>query len=208
MGKSLEKLLSISSGGLSPQIAHSESFGCYGQIGTDLGRLLKQKNGFQCFMSALHVYPACTDSTPNLDAWNTIELWKSRYQYLPEGYLFFGQDIFGCQFCTNGSEVSSFDPETAELTFISSSLEGWAQKVLEDYEYLTGFPLAEEWQQKNGGLGEGDRLLPKVPFVTGGDYSISNLYVMDSVSGMRYRASIANQIHDLPEGAVVKLEVK
>jgi hypothetical protein len=50
-------------------------------------------------------------------------------------------------------------------------------------------------------------LIPKVPFVLGGEYSVDNLYDADAVSALLYRGDVAAQIRHLPDGATVKLRV-
>lgn len=82
----------------------------------------------------------------------------------------------------------------------------WADHVLFDYEVLTGYPIAHDWQQRHGSLPAGARLVPKQPFVLGGQFSVENLSVVDAAEAMRFRAETAAQIQDLPEGATVKLE--
>ena len=90
---------------------------------------------------------------------------------------------------------------------ISDSLEGWAEEVLAEYEVLTGHPLAHEWQATSGKLPAGIRLLPKTPFVCGGEFELANLYALSDVEGMTFRASLANQIRDLPDGAEIQFKV-
>jgi hypothetical protein len=75
--------------------------------------------------------------------------------------------------------------------------EGWAAAILDDFNALTGFPLAHEWQGANGQLAAGMRLVPKIPFVAGGEFSVENLCAPDSVRAMRLRGSIAVQIRDV-----------
>ncbi|MGD9644213.1 MAG: hypothetical protein AB7U73_00785 [Pirellulales bacterium] len=41
----------------------------------------------------------------------------------------------------------------------------------------------------------------------GGDYVLENLYALDDVKGMRFRASIANQIRDLPDGTKIRFRI-
>ena len=79
--------------------------------------------------------------------------------------------------------------------------------ILDDYEAKTGYPLARDWQKRNGRLAQGLRLVPTIPFVAGGEYAIENLHPMNAVAGMRFRGSIAFQIKDLPEGAKIKLKI-
>jgi len=90
---------------------------------------------------------------------------------------------------------------------MAESLESWAAEILGDYKFRTGYPLAHDWQLRNGVIADGTRLVPKRPFVLGGDFSVDNLYVLDSVRGMRLRADLAAQLRDLPDGATVNYRV-
>ncbi|NYD75135.1 hypothetical protein [Leifsonia soli] len=84
---------------------------------------------------------------------------------------FFAEDIFGGQSGLAGSDVVSFERETAEPVVIAESLEEWAANVLGDCSLLTCHPLAHAWQEEYGALRAGYRLVPKVPFVLGGEYA-------------------------------------
>jgi hypothetical protein len=99
------------------------------------------------------------------------------------------------------------DPETGQFDAVSASLGGWASDLLADYDFRTCYPLAHAWQVTNTPLPPGVRLLPKMPFVCGGKYEVDNLYALNDVKGMQFRASMANQIRNLPDGAQIVLEV-
>jgi hypothetical protein len=90
---------------------------------------------------------------------------------------------------------------------MATNFEDWAKHILEKYNYLTGFGLAHEWQTRNGIIPVGQRLLPKVPFVLGGKFTIDNLYLLDSVSGMRLRGDLAQQIKNSPDGTKIKFKI-
>jgi hypothetical protein len=105
------------------------------------------------------------------------------------------------------SKVYTFDPETGSLAYLANDIESWAQILLSDYEVLTGYPLAHQWQEQNRQLPAGKRLLPKVPFVLSGEFVLDNLYLADAVEGMRFRADIASQIKELPDGAQIRLNI-
>lgn len=120
---------------------------------------------------------------------------------------FFAEDVFGGQFCIKDSKVYTFDPETGSLEYLADDIESWVQILLSDYEVLTGYPLAHQWQKQNGQLPAGKRLLPKLPFVLGGEFVLDNLYLADAVEGMRFRADIASQIKDLPDGAQIRFNL-
>jgi hypothetical protein len=171
--------------------------------------VLRAKNGFYAFESALLCRPLRHENAPfGLTEWNDIGFWKGEYQQDLRDVLFFAEDIFGVQFCIRAEEVCIFEPETGLFTSICSSLEAWAAYVLGDINLATGYPLAHDWQLKNGPLTPGSRLLPKLPFVVGGKYELGNLYTLDDAEGMRFRASIANQIRDLPDGSQITFKTR
>lgn len=179
-----------------------------GAVGYHLAELLQEKNGFYAFESALHVLPAnCSTTVMNLESWNAEDLWRNAYGKVTRGYVFFAEDAFGGQFAARDGKVHRFDPESGSTEQMGDSLEGWAGKILDDYEYETGYPLAHEWQEINGPLTPGMRLIPKIPFMLGGEYKVENLYALDAVEAMRHRADIWKQMKDLPDGAQVRLKV-
>jgi hypothetical protein len=205
------KLLSISGEPLSPPVGVDEStpyLSKWGTLGKELAETLNWKNGFYAFESALLVRPLQNAASPlGLREWNAPELWKGKYVENLADVLFFAEDAFGGQFCIRDQSVCTFDPETGLLEVMGSSLGAWANEMLADSEFRTGYPLAHAWQARNGPLPTGVRLLPKMPFVCGGKYEVENLYPLDEVKGMQFRASIANQIRDLPDGAQITFEI-
>jgi len=209
METNLKKLVSISSGALcddAPQIPERLS-SLSGVLGEQLIGLLKNKNGFYAFESALHVLPAgCKGSCMNIEEWND-DSWRKEYGDLVQGYLFFAEDVFGVQFALCNLGVRKFDPEIGEFEDFAPDLEKWVAKILEDYNYETGYQFAHDWQLQNGPLPPGKRLLPKIPFALGGAFEIENLYAGDPLNGMMFRADIWRQIRDLPDGAQIKLKM-
>jgi len=168
-----------------------------------LGRL----NGFYAFESALHVFPSGTTERMNLELWNDPDLWRRDYDDMTDGLLFFAEDLFGGQFVLLDAGVGTFDPETGDVEVIAGDLVSWAAALLGDAGLLTGHPIAHEWQVRHGALVEGQRLVPKLPFVTGGAFEVDNLYSADAVEGMRARGSLAVQIRDLPDGAKIRYRI-
>lgn len=180
----------------------------WGAPGRELAEMLSSKNGFYAFESALLVRPLQHDTPPlGVREWNAPDLWKNQYADNLSDVLFFAEDLFGGQFGLRADGVHAFEPETGALSPISPDLAGWAKEVLSDYDFRTGYPLGHDWQIAHAPLPPGIRLLPKIPFVCGGKYEVENLYSLDDVTGMRFRASIANQIRDLPDGAEITFKV-
>ncbi len=209
--KSIESLLAIASSPLctSDPSLSAELFERGGRISSELASLLRRRNGFYAFESALHVLPAqeCPGEI-GLDRWNRWSTWRSAYLDMAEEGVFFAEDVFGNQFLATPDGVYQFDSETAEMILLGQHLEDWARAILEDSDFLTGFPLAHEWQMKHGPIPQGSRLVPRIPFVAGGEFSVTNLAAIDSIEGLRFRGSIATQIRDLPDGAEIKLEIE
>jgi len=210
LGPSLAKLIEIGSSQIAPLeegAVWSAAELLSGSPG--LVELFAAKNGFYAFESSLHVFPCCIgNSSVDLVRWNAESLWRSEYADMTEGLTFFAEDIFGDQFCFKDRRLHVFHSETGEVEFMAEDLENWAQIILDDYPFWTGYPLAHDWQAVHGPLKKGHRLSPKIPFVTGGDYKVDFLYSIDSIEAMRFRASIAMQIRNLPDGSKVKLIVK
>lgn len=205
----IEKLLLIGSEPLSakPDVM-PESLNGYA-LGSELFSMLQQKNGFYAFESALHVFPVRCDSTDEMDleTWNSDTLWRNGYQGLTQGLLFFAEDILQDQFCISHQGVMRFKSETGEVVFMADSLEKWAEVLLSNYRFETGWPFAHDWQKRHGALPHGKRLMPKTPFVLGGEYSVSNLWAGDPLEGMRFKADLAMQVRDLRDGSKVRLRV-
>jgi hypothetical protein len=206
----VSELLEIGGPPLSAVAAHIPSplLDRAGLRGGELLRLLRSKNGFYAFESALHVIPAGGPSaSTDLVEWNGGRLWRAEYGDLAENCLFFAEDVFGNQFCIEDGKMQLFDAETADREVVAEDLRGWAARILEEYETMTGYPLGHKWQSIYGSLESGRRLLPRIPFVAGGEYSVANLYAGDAVEGMRFRGNLARQIHSLPDGAKIQFKI-
>ena len=210
MGQNLYKLFEISSPAIccdAPKLPR-ELLATAGQIGAQLAELLIKRNGFYALDGALHVFHSgCPMSQPDIEKWNLGDSWKACYEGAADGYLFFAEDILGEQFALGKDRVHRFDPETAGVEEVAENLEGWASRILERYEYETGYPLARDWKEENGVLPPGERLLPKIPFILGGAYHLSNLYALDAVKGMKFRGDMWRQLRDLPPCTKVTLKI-
>ncbi len=205
----IDKLLSISSASIAPPPSERPELLLAYPLCAELFSLLKKKNGFYAFESALHVFPcspAC-EPTVTLEDWNSDSLWRKDYADLADGLLFFAEDVFQDQFSLSQNGILRFKSETGEREFIADSLEEWAGMMLLDYEFQTGWTLATKWQAENGSLTNGHRLMSKIPSFSGGEYSVANLWAGDVVEGMRFKADLATQTRHLPDGSTVKLTI-
>lgn len=210
MMSSLNKLLSHGSSSISKQKPEiiGKLHNLAGSLADDLLRMLSKHNGFYALEGALHVFPTHSSQQEiGLYDWNDDILWRNAYMELTNGCMFFAENVFGEQFCIKRDQIYIFDPETGALDHLANDIEGWAQAIINDYDFLTGYSLGNQWQQQNGQLPAKKRLLPKIPFVAGGEFMLDNLYLADAVEGMKFRADIANQIKNLPNGTKIKFSV-
>jgi hypothetical protein len=213
VSSSISKLTSIGSHPLSGPLVSIEGIDDTLISGAELEesgliRLLCCKNGFYAFEGALHVMSSSSAIREyGLAKWNSHNLWRADYQGLADRSFFFAEDVFGSQFCLHNGAVMSFDPETGERELIASNVDEWAQRILDDYDLLTGHQLAHEWQVQHGAIPVGHRLIPKVPFVLGGGFVVENLFPLESAKAMRSRANLAVQIKTLPDGTEVEFKL-
>lgn len=173
----------------------------------ELGRVISRMNGFFLFNGGIQVFRVGDEGLgPDLLSWNTDEVWKSTYAGLADDVFCFGQDLFGTQFAVVGEEeVVRFNPETAELTSLGTSLEDWARWLLADPDVNGVNSFAYAFQKENGALQPDQRLIPLQPFVMGGSYDFDNLSVKDSAVAMQIRGPIAQGVHNLPDGTTIRL---
>jgi len=208
MCSALDKLVQIGGDPLGVRTDYALLSRVFGEP-SGLEDLFHKKNGFYAFGSALRVFPMMSNGEEvGLIEWNSADLWKSSYAPdMVSNTLFFAEDVFGGQFCIRNGEFYSFDPETAEYQFLAEDLEGWAAGILADFNYLTGYEVALVWQHQHYTIPAGKRLVPKLPFILGGDYVVENLVAVNQAESMRFRGNLACQIHELPDGAKVDIKI-
>jgi len=205
MTGALEQLLGRARGPMGPAV--ELDFGMESGPLAELGTVLSRMNGFFLFNAGVQVFRAGDDGLgPDLLAWNSESLWKDTYGGLADDLFCFGQDIFGTQFAiVGGTDVVAFDPESADLEHLGTSLESWAQWLLDDPDVNGAASFAYAFQKERGALEPDDRLIPLQFFVTGGSYDFGNLAVKEAALAMRIRGPIAQQVHNAPDGATFRL---
>jgi hypothetical protein len=136
-------------------------------------------------------------------------LLKEEYGNLFKGLLSFGQDIFGNQFSfdLDNGKIVFFDIETADKKIIANNFSGWTEAIINDLDYYTGHKIAKAWINSDK-LTYGQRLSAKIPFILGGNYALDNLFASDYPKFIKSAASIAMQVHNLPDGTPFKINIK
>lgn len=205
----IDKLLAIAEDALSddqPSLP-SDLFKESPERADELRTMLKKRNGFFAFARSLHVFPVGIPKAGyDLVSWNSLVLWRQAYGSLIEGGVFFAENLFGDQYAIRGEQIYWLDRETGEMEPFSNTLEEWANIILADPNTV-GYSIALRWQSEHGAISPGMRLFPKVPFVTGGDASLDNLFAGDSVNGLNFGGEFANQIRNLPDGTHLRIQI-
>ena len=210
MGPATSKLLELASLPFLPSGATFEldDLDPLGRNGMAIKEILIKTNGFFCFEQALRFFSAANaEASWGVHEWNTNALWKEEYRGLADGVFCFAEDIFGNQFCISDEKVCFFNLETAEIEMLSPTIEELSEKILLEFNFMTGYKFAHEWQEVHGRLPVRQRLMPKKPFVLGGAYELPNLIAMDSIRVMKTFGNLARQIHDLPDGSQVQFKI-
>ncbi|QDT39258.1 SMI1/KNR4 family protein [Stratiformator vulcanicus] len=196
--RSLEKLKIFDSRGFLPDLPDSIT----PRLQRELKSLYNNFNGFSAFGGAMHCFPSKASERTDITSWNKNELWKNRYPIDLKHVLCFAQSIIGDQYCIVGEKVGRFDPETGDVEAIGTSLKEWFDVINEETDFATGRPLLLEREENNGLVPDHSLLIPKIPFVCGGQFSVDNVVAVEAVRAMRIRGGIASQIHGHPDGTV------
>jgi hypothetical protein len=200
MTTDLIKLLEIASESLGKDPASQSS------VPAALADLYRTKNGFLAFESSLLVLPTVEwDSIPSLSTWNAPSGWKSCYESSNDA-TFFAMDVFAAQIGITPHEVIRLDLESGEIEHVARNIDEWSSAVLADYSYHTGWTVAHEWQIDNHPLPNGHRLLPKQPFILGGDYVSDNLIARPLEECIRKLSGLYDAVKNTADGEAVTIK--
>jgi hypothetical protein len=169
------------------------------------GAMLARHDGLVAFDGGLRCFGLTTRRLPSLDAWNAATAWRSEYQSLADGLLFFAEDVFGNQFAGDGKGIVRFHAETGDREFMADSIEEWLRMVLSDPDEELGCWLLREWRRPGNVVEPHEHLCPKEPFVTGGPFDPANLYTSNRDASMRFKGDFAWQIRNVPQGGKIRL---
>jgi hypothetical protein len=196
-----ERLLSVSSPALGPDTRADKI------LDGDLQNALRQRNGFFALQNALWFFS--DESLLNLPGHNhpLLSDWINKYPRTKGVRHAFAVDAIGYPFFTSDFGILRLDLETGRFVRVAETLEGWAERIVKEYSYLTAWPLMRDWQDKNGPLPMGHRLLPKMPFVGGGKEEVDNMFPVPLTDLIAFYEDLSAQIRDMPEGGTIEIRV-
>ncbi len=163
--------------------------------------------GVSLFEDSIYIYGLCKN-LHWISLFSVNKYLASKFSFLEKHFTSFAEDVFGNQFVFTKDGIMMLEIETGELKFLAKSFEDWADLILSDWKYFSGYKLLKEWEHKNSkALKPNYRLAPKNLFVLGGEYKAENLYQIDTFKLFDFMSSIAVQIYSLPDGQKIKLNI-
>lgn len=172
-----------------------------------LWNFLLGHNGMDLFDSALVFLPSMESTSP----WPTIEDMQNQLAELDfmqgQNLTPFAMDIFGFLYFINDEGIHHMETEDGQLEFIAENLNGFLLKLIEDGDYLSGQSFLQAFEEKQGVLPAGQRLVAKKPFIFGGEFEADNLYKQDLEKIIPWYASLHEQLKNVEDGTVIQLQM-
>ena len=197
----IAELLEISSPAIGPSTNADAIFD------QGLQGLLRERNGFFALQNALWVFgDVSAAQLPGHDH-PVIREWMESYPQTEGVTHAFAVDATGYPFVTSSHGILRMDLETGVFTKIADDMEGWARAMLEKFQELSGWKVCKDWQDTNGPLPDGNRLLPRMPFVGGGEEVVDNLFAAPLTELIGFYAELAARIREMPEGGVLEIHL-
>jgi hypothetical protein len=157
---------------------------------------------------AIRVFGDIGQQLPSRPTWNDATGWKGKYVNIPIPGEVVAESFLGDQYLVVDLLVARWDPESGDTEPTGLSLDDWIARMREDASTEVPVWLLSEFERSNGSLAVTEHLAPRLPFILGGEFEVDNLYAADAVKDLEWRAQLAVQLRDLPDGAEVKLHVR
>ncbi|MFZ7143624.1 hypothetical protein ACLSY0_10915 [Avibacterium avium] len=163
--------------------------------------LFNEFNSYQSFEGALRICCWKEIGFRNILGWDDF-----MRRNIDKDTFFFADNIIGDGFCLKDDLFFKYDFETGDFEFMGEDLERFAKTLLLDYNYFTAYSLAKEWQIKNGVITSKEILLPKIPFILGGEYKHENLVKKPMKYGLEKKIEIKKTLENIPDGEKIIFE--
>ena len=173
----------------------------------ELDALAHAFDGLVGYAGAFRVFGQTPGPLPTQQDWNRADGWLSEYPDLPAGLVVFAENFIGEQFAITGRGVIRIDLETGATEDVAPSVAQFLADVRTDPTEV-GPELLQRWERLHGRLDFNQHVSHPIPFVAGGAYKPEEMVATERYDLMRFRASFAAQIRDLPDGARIRLRVE
>ena len=170
---------------------------------------LEQTNGYVAYHGGLHVRGACL-----APAWHSLRrVWIGDhalyilFPVLEATDVPFAEDALGDQYVLRDGYVQRLDAETGELTALNADLAEFDAAVRANpIEFLNLGPL-ENFRAQGGILEPGQLLSVYPPYCVEAGSADRSFRAIGAEDRIRFLASLASQLRDLPDGAQIKFEI-
>ena len=171
---------------------------------------LRARNGCVAYRGGLHVRGACREPRWHSlrAAWEGPDAFHVLYAEVLESDVPFAEDGLGDQFVLRGEEVWHLWAETGEMERKAPTLEAFIADILERTTEVLALEPVMAFLDAGQELEPGQLLMAYPPFcVSQSDHGVT-LTAIGTFERREFLATIARQIHDLPDGAEVQFKVE
>lgn len=170
---------------------------------------LRERNGCIAYRGGLHVRGACIEPVWHSlrAAWEGPMALHALYEEVLESDVPFAEDGLGDQYLLRGEEVWHLWAETGEIERKAVSLDAFMADVLERGSEVLSLEPVLAFLDAGQELKPGQLLMAYPPFcVSQSDQGVT-LTAVSTADRREFLATIARQIHGLPDGAEVQFKV-
>ncbi len=175
-----------------------------------LAAALRARNGCIAYRGGFHVRGACREPAWHSlrAAWEGPEAFHVLYEEVLDTDVPFAEDGLGDQFLLRGAEVWHLWAETGEIEAKAPTLEAFFSELTDHATDVLSLEPVMAFLDAGQELKPGQLLMAYPPFcVSQSDQGVT-LTAIGTAERREFLATIARQIHDLPDGAEVQFKVE
>jgi hypothetical protein len=179
------------------------------RVPDELAVALRTRNGCIGFLGGLHVRGACRAPAWHSlrHAWEGPDAVHSLFEEVLPTDVPFAEDAFGDQFLIRDGKIMRLSSELGEVNQMAESLDSFFAGLLADAEQVLDYQPLLIFREAGGELRPGQLLAAYPPFVLKADGPTRDLRAIDALERRRFLAELAHQLHGLPDGAEVRLNI-
>lgn len=175
-----------------------------------LAGALRARNGCIAYRGGLHVRGACREPAWHSlrAAWEGPDAFHVLYEEVLESDVPFAEDGLGDQFLLRGAEVWHLWAETGEVELKSPTLDAFMSEIIEHATEVLSLEPVMAFLDAGQELKPGQLLMAYPPFCVSQSDEGVTLTAISTAERREFLATIARQIHDLPDGAEVQFRAE